>query len=123
MSAETVTPSEIRRRYEAGERDFRGCDIADDGDEASFRQACLDGSDFSHAFVVADFTGASLRACRFVEANVKTCSFDDADLRDSDFSRAAIDAATFRGARFDGACFEGASEHGHSLKPGELPTS
>ena len=93
----------ILARYAAGERDFRELDI-----DAAFPGAVLDGADFSGAFVVADFAGASLRGCRFVAANVKTCCFDRADLRDADFSNAAIDAATFEQARFEGAVFEGA---------------
>jgi uncharacterized protein YjbI with pentapeptide repeats len=116
------TPSEIRRRYQEGERDFRGLDISDTGDPTSFRDAVLDGADFTHAFVVADFTRARLTGCRFTEANVKTCVFDEADLRDCDFSGAAIDAATFRSARLDGANFAGAHEQGICLAPGEVPT-
>lgn len=112
---------EIVQRYRRGERDFRGLDISDSDDAGSFRDARLDGADFSRAFVVADFSRASLRDCRFVEANVKTCRFDDADLRGSDFSRAAIDGATFRSARLDGAEFAGASDQGHSMSAGEVP--
>ena len=48
-------------------------------DSESFRDAFLEGSDFSHAFVVANYSRARLRDCRFFEANVKTCSFDDVD--------------------------------------------
>ena len=99
------TPAEIRHRYQEGERDFQGLDISDLNDRLSFQGAVLDGSDFSHAFVVADFTRGSLRDCKFVEANVKTCTFDHADLRGCDFSRAAIDAATFRSAQLDRADF------------------
>ena len=116
------TPSEIRRRYQHGERDFQGLDISDSDDPASFRDAVLGGSDFSHAFVVADFSRANLRNCRFLGANVKTCAFDEADLRGCDFSNAAICSATFSSARFEGATFSGASVHGHSMKPGEVPT-
>jgi uncharacterized protein YjbI with pentapeptide repeats len=115
------TTSDIRRRYDQGERDFRDLEISDSNDSASFRDAVLDGSDFSHAFVVADFSRASLNGCRFNEANVKTCIFDEADLRGCDFSGAAIDAATFRSARLDGASFAGATEQGYCLKPGEVP--
>jgi uncharacterized protein YjbI with pentapeptide repeats len=116
------TPSEIRRRYQEGERNFQGLEISDTGDSTSFRDAVLDGSDFSQAFVVADFSRASLSGCRFKEANVKTCVFDEADLRGCDFSGAAIDAATFRSARLEGANFAGAHEQGICMKPGELPT-
>lgn len=97
------TPSEIRRLYEEGERNFQGLEVSDTGDSTSFRDAALDGSDFSHAFVVADFSRASLRGCRFKDANVKTCIFDAADLRGCDFTGAAIDAATFRSAQLEGA--------------------
>jgi uncharacterized protein YjbI with pentapeptide repeats len=116
------TTSEIRRRYEQGERDFQGLEISDSNESDSFRDALLEGSDFSHAFVVADFSRASLSGCRFKEANVKTCIFDDADLSGCDFSGAAIDAATFRSARLDGANFAGATEQGYCMKPGDVPT-
>ena len=124
MSAEERVwkPSEIRQRYQDGERDFQGLDIEDSDDSESFRDAVLEGADFSHAFVVADFSRAGLRDARFVEANVKTCIFDEADLRGCMFSRAAIDAATFRSARLDGADFSGASVQGSLMQPGELPT-
>ena len=74
------TPSEIRLRYERGERNFRGLDIDDTGDSSSFREAVLDDADFTQCFVVADFSRASLRGCRFTQSNVKTCEFDNADL-------------------------------------------
>jgi uncharacterized protein YjbI with pentapeptide repeats len=115
-------PSEIRHRYQNGERDFKGLDIEDSSDSESFRDAVLEGADFSHAFVVADFSRARLRDARFVEANVKTCIFDEADLRGCKFSRAAMDAATFRSARFEGADFSGASAQGSSMQPGEVPS-
>lgn len=116
-------PSEIRRRYESGERDFQGLDISDpdDVDLLSFRDARLDGADFSRAFVVADFRNARLRECKFVDANVKTCNFDGADLQRCDFSGASIDAATFRAALLEGATFEGAGAHGYTYKSGEVP--
>jgi uncharacterized protein YjbI with pentapeptide repeats len=117
------TPEEIRRRYENGERDFRGLDISDPDTSSqarSFRGAILDDADFTDCFIVADFTSASLRNCKF-RANVKTCSFDLADLRGADFTDAAIDAATFRSARLHGANFAGACEQGYEYKSGELP--
>lgn len=118
------TPSEILQRYERGERDFHGLDISDGaGDEStSFRGALLDGADFSHCFIVADFSSARLRDCRFVEANVKTCRFDGADLLNADFSRAAIDGATFTNCNFAGARFKEAVAYGYTFKKGELPT-
>ena len=116
------TPAEIRRRYAAGERNFRGLEISDGGDPAapSFRGAILDGSDFDESFISADFTGASLRGCK-LRANVKCCTFDRADLRDADFRDAAIDSATFKSARLDGANFAGAGAHGYEFEPGEWP--
>lgn len=119
--SEAVRPSEIRRRYGAGERDFGGLEIEDAADAASFRDAVLAGADFSGSFILADFTGANLRGCRFVQSNVKTRSFDAADLRECDFSGAAIDAATFHGAQLDGARFADASAYGHTFQPMELP--
>jgi 2-iminobutanoate/2-iminopropanoate deaminase len=114
-------PEEILARYAEGERDFTGLDINDHGAQPSFRGARLDGADFSHSFVLADFTGARLRGERFVGANVKTCVFDGADLRDADFSDAPIDGASFEGCTFDGARFEGAGSYGYTYAKGELP--
>jgi uncharacterized protein YjbI with pentapeptide repeats len=117
-----VTPSEIRRRYSDGERDFRGLEIEDKADDAaSFRDAVLDGVDFSQSFIVADFSNASLRGCRFVKGNVKTCVFDRADLHGCDFSETAIDAATFRSAKLEASTFAGATIYGYTLKASEKP--
>jgi uncharacterized protein YjbI with pentapeptide repeats len=120
VSERVWKPAEIRRRFEHGERDFRRLEIEDD--ELSFRDAVLDGADFSHAFVVADFSRASLRGCRFHEANVKTCLFDEADLHGADFTGAALDATSFRDARTTDATFTDAHIQGQSLRPGERPS-
>ena len=115
-------PAEILRRYEAGERDFRGLQIESDAQpsDPEFRGANLEGADFSDCFILADFSGARLRGVKF-SANVKTCCFDRADLQDSDFSDAAIDSATFESADLDGATFEGAGAYGYTYAKGELP--
>lgn len=118
---EIVGTHEIRRRYGSGERDFRNLEIHDGGDAASLRGALLEGADFGGSFILADFTNASLRGCKFVDTNVKTCAFDAADLRYCDFSRAAIDSATFGRARLDESCFAGATAFGYTLKPAERP--
>lgn len=114
-------PAELILRYQAGDRRFGGLDIDDVEDPASFRDAVLDGADFTGCFIVADFTRASLRGAKFVEANVKTCRFDAADLRGCDFSGAALESTSFEAARLDGAEFAGAGNHSHVMKPGELP--
>lgn len=116
------SPTEILLRYQRGERDFRSLDISDpEGVPAAFAGASLDGADFSHAFIVADFRGASLSTSRFVAANVKTCQFDGANLTAADFTDASIDGATFAGAKMEGATFLGAGWYDHTLKPGQLP--
>jgi uncharacterized protein YjbI with pentapeptide repeats len=103
-------------------RNFHGLDISDEGENSgSFRDALLDGADFSHSFVLADFSCARLRNSKFVEANVKTCTFDRADLLNADFSEAAICGATFSNCNFEGAEFEGAHWYGITFKKGELP--
>jgi uncharacterized protein YjbI with pentapeptide repeats len=116
-------PSEILSRYEAGERDFRGIEIeATRGtSDPEFRRAYLTGADFTGAFIVADFSGATLRGARFAPANVKTCTFDGADLRDADFAGAAIDSATFDGADLAGTNFEGAGDYGYTYRKDEYP--
>jgi len=114
-------PSEIRQRYQAGERDFRDLEIDQPEKEDSFRGATLAGVDFSGAYIVADFSEANLSYSRFVGTNVKTCIFDRANLEHSDFSDAAIDSATFGAARLSGATFANASMYGITLKRGEFP--
>jgi uncharacterized protein YjbI with pentapeptide repeats len=113
-------PSEIIARYARGERDFRELEIEDTLDPVSFRGAVLDGSNFTGSVIVADFTGASLRACT-LSANVKTCAFDRADLSRCDFSHAALCATSFREAKLDDATFDGAFFHSRILQPGERP--
>lgn len=117
------TPAEILARYQAGERNFRELEITEPAnatDPNSFRGAILDDADFTGAFIVADFTGASLRRAKLC-ANVKTCCFDKADLRDADFTDAALEATSFRGARLEGADFTGAGVYSHRMAPGERP--
>ncbi len=107
----SISSNELLARYVAGERDFRGVDIDDQPGDTPLAGRCLDGADFSGAWLVVDFSRASLRGALFIEANVKTCTFDGADLTGTDFSRAALCAATFLGARLEGAIFQGAFHH------------
>lgn len=117
MDSEKVwRPSEILRRYERGERDFRGvevCDMDEHLDEQSFKDARLEDADFSGAYIVANFSGAHLRHAKFTGASVKTCMFDRAHLEGADFSDAAIDGATFVSAHLTGAGFARATAYGH----------
>src|SRR5581483_1854092 len=101
---------ELLERYREGERDFSGADLDQDpGDDLT--GVCLDGADFSRAWLRADFRRASLRGARFREATVKACDFRGADLREADFSGAALCGADFEGAVLDGARFVGAYYH------------
>lgn len=111
---------ELLDRYRRGERDFTEADLDTDRN-SDLRDLCLDGADFSHAFIIADFRRASLRGARFFQANVKTCDFRGADLRDADFRGAALCAALFDSAIVDGADFTGAHIYGYSFRPGEKP--
>lgn len=116
-----MSSEQILRRYEAGERDFSGLEIEDEPEVTPLRGAVLDGALFNRAFIVAVFSGASLRGAQFVEANVKTCVYDGADLTDADFTNAALCATTFQRARMDGAKFDGANFHSYTLGAGERP--
>lgn len=107
-------------RYQRGERDFTNAEL-DADPSCDMSGICLDGADFSNAFLVANFRGASLRGARFVQANVKTCDFRDADLREADFRGAGLCSALFDGAMLDGTHFAGAYIHGYLLKEGETP--
>jgi uncharacterized protein YjbI with pentapeptide repeats len=121
------SPREIVLRYQSGERNFRSLTIEDadpfDAQPNSFQNVVLDGSDFSHCLIVADFAGASLRGSRFTNANVKTCNFANADLRECDFGKANLDAAIFSAARLHGAHFQGATIQSHTMGSGEVPES
>jgi uncharacterized protein YjbI with pentapeptide repeats len=119
--SEVVMSEEVLRRYLAGERDFSGLEIEDAAKSAPLRGAILDDADFSRAFIVADFSKASLRGARFVEANVKTCSFTDANLSGADFTGAALCSTTFHGAQMDSARFRGAYFHSYELGDAEKP--
>ena len=120
-ASEIVTSGEVVRRYLAGERDFSELEIEDAANSTAFRRASLDGADFTRTFIVADFSGASLRGVRFIEANVKTCSFAGADLSGADFAGAALCSTTFVGAQTDSASFKGAYFHSHELGVSDKP--
>jgi len=115
-----TTFRELLERYNNGERDFWESDLDNDQDN-DLSGRCLDDADFSRAFIIANFRGASLRRTRFASANVKTCDFRDADLRGADFRGAALCAALFDGAQLEGAQFAGAFYHSHVFGVDELP--
>ena len=111
---------ELLERYQRGERDFSDAELDADPD-SDLSGVCLENADFSHAFLVANFRGASLRGARFCQANVKTCDFREADLRDTDFRGAGLCSALFDGAKLEGSNFAGAYIHSHAFKEGERP--
>lgn len=119
---EILTSTTILQRYAAGERDFFGLEVEDPPDATPLNGAVLDDINFSGAYLVISFEGASLRRARFVGANVKTCLFTNADLRAADFTGACLDGATFVGARLEGCEFEGASVSGYTYPRGERPS-
>lgn len=58
-----LTKAEVLRRYQAGDRDFRGADLR----SLRFRGACLAGADFSSADLRGtDFLDTDLRGVKFV---------------------------------------------------------
>ena len=111
---------ELLDRYQRGERDFSNAELDTDPD-SDLSGVCLDNADFSHAFLVGNFRGTSLRGARFFQANVKTCDFREADLRDADFRGAGLCSALFDGAKLEGSKFAGAFIHSHEFKEGEMP--
>lgn len=113
---------ELRERYSDGERDFTGAELDEDPD-CDLSGICLDGSDFSHAFIVATFRSASLIGVHFCQANVKTCDFGGANLRNADFRGAALCSTSFAGANLEGTQFAGAYFHSYTFKEGEKPDS
>jgi uncharacterized protein YjbI with pentapeptide repeats len=120
QKAPPTTFRELLDRYGRGDRDFSGAELDEDPD-SDLSGVYLDGADFSHAFLLVTFRGASLRGASFREANVKTCDFREADLRGADFRGAALCSAIFDGARLEGSNFAGAYIHSYQLKEGETP--
>jgi uncharacterized protein YjbI with pentapeptide repeats len=118
---ETLTSTTILQRYAAGERNFFGLEVEDPAGATPLKGAVLDDVNFSGAFLVINFEGASLRRARFVGANVKTCLYSNADLRAADFTGACLDGATFVGARLERCKFDGATVSGHAFSRGETP--
>ena len=57
-----LTQAEVLRRYQAGERDFRGADLR----SLEFRGETLAG---------ADFSGADLRGSNFLDADLRGAKF------------------------------------------------
>ncbi len=110
---------ELLRRYAEGERYF--ATVALDNSTYDFQNAVLEGVDFSHSFITADFRGANLKRSSFVSANVKTCDFRNADLEGANFSGAALEGTQFEGANLEGARFDGAGCYSYMMKSDERP--
>mgnify|MGYP001794516826 CR=1 FL=1 len=124
---EEITGEELLRRYEKGERDFRGIQLDKSKSltrvnlqGADFRNACLymanfGAADFRNAnfsegcilyssdFTGADFRGANLQGTEFGDAILNAANFSGADLPNASFDCADAEAANFTGATLEGA--------------------
>ncbi|MEM9070641.1 MAG: pentapeptide repeat-containing protein [Myxococcota bacterium] len=101
-----LSPNELLRRYQAGERDFEGARLLGESLRGfdlrgvSLRGANLAGADLVGANLDgADLRGASLRGANLAKTSLRDANLTDADLRDAN-ARADFDGAHLRGARF-----------------------
>lgn len=112
MPVKTMTADELRDRHAAGERDFRGVEVA--------------GGNLARAVLAdADFRGARFQRCDLARADFRGARLDEAvleevDLHGTDFRNASLQGAVasalphivgrgpdLDGARVDGADFRG----------------
>lgn len=126
----SMTPDELMRRYDAGERDFQAIDLARanlrniDLSHANFQEASFAGANLVHArfshcnltsvdlvgadLVEANFVGADLHKANLVWANLGYARLDEAHLQQTQFGGAMLQGASFKSAILDGADFSGA---------------
>ena len=79
-----ITTEELRRRYEAGERDFRGLDLS--------------GIELFGTFVEADFSDVNFQCLE-----IDRCSFRGCDLSGADLTRSCLDNVNLGGAWLEDA--------------------
>jgi hypothetical protein len=118
-----MTPEELKRRYDAGERDFRGADLRGanlEGANLSFarlqganlRDANLRGANLRYALL----RGANLRYALLRGANLKGAYLERANLRYAYLYRADPRDANLEGADLKGACLSYANLRNANLK-------
>lgn len=95
-----MTAEELLKRYQAGERDFRGVNLSEEIllwsnlSGANFRGANLRGTNFNWA----NLSGVDLTAADLSEADLAWANLSKADLREANLSGANFSAASFNGA-------------------------
>jgi len=91
---------DLRRLYEAGERDFRGAQLAC----ADLTGAELEGADLSTANLAgASLIGSNLRNTRLVRSDLAGAILRQADLRGADLRGTPLGRADLKAARYDAA--------------------
>jgi uncharacterized protein YjbI with pentapeptide repeats len=109
----------ILARYAEGERVFG--DLEREDGNYDFSNADLRGAVFAGSFIFGSFKNANLEGADFSRSNVKTCDFSGARLAGATFFGSAICGAEFEGADLTRADFEEAHAYGYTLAKGELP--
>ncbi|XXT17579.1 toll/interleukin-1 receptor domain-containing protein [Sorangium sp. So ce429] len=126
-SKQVVSGQELISHHKAGERNFRGVDLAG----ADLTGAVLNRTDFTGAtFSRATFFGATLIGATFVRASLVRTNFVDATLSDANLSAATLMSANFSGANLSsvnisvtnlsGASFSGTNLSGANLSGAHL---
>jgi uncharacterized protein YjbI with pentapeptide repeats len=88
---QTISPEELVRRYDAGERDFRGLDMSG----LKFRQPPnFAGADFSDG----NFKGTFLGGAQLISCDLSRCDLTEADLSSAVLLRAILTGAKLSGA-------------------------
>jgi serine/threonine protein kinase, bacterial len=110
-----LSPQDLQKRYERGDRDFATCDLRSaqmqrfvlsggNFHEARFAKANLQGADLSAAHLShTSFNQAQLKDARLTKAYLSHADFQDADLRGADLTGAYLSNANLRGANLAGA--------------------
>lgn len=103
-----MTAEELLKRYEAGERDFRGVNLS----EEILLWADLRG---------ANLSGANLRRANFNWANLSGVDLTGSDLSEADLAWANLSKADLREANLSGANFSAASLNGADWSRAIMP--
>jgi len=106
--SQKMTAEELLKRYEAGERDFRGVNLS----EEILLWADLHG---------ANLSGANLRGVNFNWANLSGVDLTGADLSEADLAWANLSKADLSEANLSGANFSAASLNGADWSRAIMP--
>ena len=104
--------------YQSGQRHFSGLKLSPE----VLCHARLSGSVFRDCRFRADFRGARLQGCQFINCNLKGSDFSRADLSGASFTGCLVEDTRFEGARIDNFVFTSNIGYGTLLGQEEFLT-